>query len=58
MKQAGQQPNLDQVAFEEQMAKMTPEEWQAAVKGLTALARSKALNEPLPGELRDASELH
>jgi hypothetical protein len=38
----------DQVAFDEQMARMTPEETAAMVKGLTALARSSVLREPHP----------
>jgi hypothetical protein len=42
-----QQPNLDQVAFDKRVARMSEEQLNAAAKGLAALARSKIKSEPL-----------
>jgi len=40
------QPNLDQEEHDRRMAKQTPEQRKAMVKGLGALARSELMNEP------------
>ena len=41
-----QQPNLDQQAHDERMARLTPAERKLLAKRLANLARSKGLNEP------------
>jgi len=35
------QPNLDQQEFDKEMAKQTPQQYRAMIKGLGELARSK-----------------
>lgn len=40
------QPNLDQDLYDQQMAKQTPQQYKAMIKGLGELARSKLMSAP------------